>query len=741
MERQNFMKTPPFQVVRLLAALLLLLVLLEPAQAQTPSPLDDQITKVLAVLKSTFGECASNKFFNCIANLEKRTLQARGNLYRTVNERQEFTEIKVSANLTPADAQRSFKIDADSYRKPPTNNVPPIEFWRTETFAVAGQADGGVLAAWLAPNPDSRNGSAFGALLCGNLVANFNMTLNAPLGGARDKALVDATQAQMKGLIQQVGQALVGAGACAGGKPKLLQLVPLGDVTPSVRNDADPTAVYPGDKVKVTGVVYAVEGFDGIFPKNPLNVQAKVEISQGVESNVQRVTTDAQGYYEAEYIVLDDRVSVIVVEALSPDPNRYESGKRIYQMNLKKRGSLAVTLATDKAVYAPGEPVIISGNVLADGKPIGAAIGFRSDILPLQSITSGSGSFRYTFTPGQEPKRDVLGPFQNGLHIVSAQAVVLGYESGSASAPYLVEQSLTCPSLSAQVVEVAGVARVRPIDPKSVQASSDPVVNDVLLQQATVDANTKLAQGLKVQTTAGARVALRFEGEAGAVATVAVNDSTTLRIERFCKDKSSGRIQAVLVVDGPGQVVVNKTTTGSVFSDLDLSVLVRGVRVKSVNTRYFVGVDSQGTTTVAALEGTVIVSMPDGANPIELLPLKRITIQPAEKPDGSKIAPLDGKIDPRLEDMLSRASARSPTSSSSPNLIPGLNPFVLLGIGGAAFVLFAGLMIGFVVVVRARARPARVVPARPAELPERPRPTDLPERGPGATPKPTDLPK
>ena len=78
---------------------------------------------------------------------------------------------------------------------------------------MAGQANAGVLSAWLAPNPDSVNGSAFGDLYCGALEAHFTMSL---FGTSRDVALVKSTQTEMKDLVQQLGQAFLAAGACNG---------------------------------------------------------------------------------------------------------------------------------------------------------------------------------------------------------------------------------------------------------------------------------------------------------------------------------------------------------------------------------------------------------------------------------------------------------------------------------------------------------------------------------------------
>jgi hypothetical protein len=193
----------------------------------------------------------------------------------------------------------------------------------------------------------------------------------------------------------------------------------------------------------------------------------------------------------------------------------------------------------------------------------------------------------------------------------------------------------------------------------------------------------------------------------------------------FCKDKATGRIKAVLVIDGSGQVVINKTSGGSAFSNPDLAVVSKAARVTSVLTRYFVGVDNQGATTVAALEGTVQVSAPDGTSAIQLPQANRISVTLNTKPDRSQIVPSDGKIDPRLEGMFSQVSSPSPASSKSLNPVPPLNPMILLGAAGAMGVLIFGALIGLLVVVRARGR-SRTVSAQ-VTIRALPRPSDLPE--------------
>jgi Cohesin domain len=152
-----------------------------------------------------------------------------------------------------------------------------------------------------------------------------------------------------------------------------------------------------------------------------------------------------------------------------------------------------------------------------------------------------------------------------------------------------------------------------------------------------------------------------------ALTKTAVNGSSTIRIETYCKDKNSGRIQAVIVVEGGGQIAVNKTTTGSIFSNLDLAVRTTAARVSSSHTRYFVGVAQDEATTVAALEDTALVGMPDGSNRIDLPAGKRIVVRPGEKRDIPKITDMAGRIDPGLESILDGSQPAVPPASSQPN--------------------------------------------------------------------------
>ncbi|MGB8646595.1 MAG: cohesin domain-containing protein, partial [Anaerolineae bacterium] len=188
-----------------------------------------QTALATAALKNSFPQCSNTVFLNCIT-VTNDTLGATGELGHEIDGfGSERTEITLRVWPAVSDAQFSFKTHADSFRTPPVNNVPPIQFWRTETFpAVAGQADSGVLDAWLSPNPDSTNGSAFGVLICGNLNANFTYTL---YGTTPDQGLVDKTQALLKAMMIQLGGALAGAGACNPGAAPVTNPAPAPSLT------------------------------------------------------------------------------------------------------------------------------------------------------------------------------------------------------------------------------------------------------------------------------------------------------------------------------------------------------------------------------------------------------------------------------------------------------------------------------------------------------------------------------
>ncbi len=171
--------------------------------------LDAQVEQIKTAMIGALTECNNKKFLECVS-IEKKTLAVDGFLSRTINNANERTDIKASVSQSVADAQRAFQINTSSYRTP----VPRGENFAFESFDIAGQKDAGALQVWLDPFFDGNRqaGRTFGNLVCGNLVVSFKMFLTD--GTQQGQALVDTTRAQMKNLMQQLGSAFQGAGAC-----------------------------------------------------------------------------------------------------------------------------------------------------------------------------------------------------------------------------------------------------------------------------------------------------------------------------------------------------------------------------------------------------------------------------------------------------------------------------------------------------------------------------------------------
>lgn len=614
------------------AAIGMLLFVFAPAHAQ--DAVADLVSKAQKALEETFTPCGSSKFLECIT-FENSGWQASGFMNRTINDGTEATDINVTGSLSAADAQGVFQIDAESYGK----QDPTVQFWSSETFAAApGQVGSGVLTVWFPPNPDSLQGNGRGAMLCGNLNVRFEIFLTAPPGTIRtdEKALVEATHSQLRGLMEQTGIALSQAGACVSDAPPL-ELKPIAS--------AAPYSLYEGETTKLSGVVWAMDK-DGL---NHGPVSAKLEIFGGAKNAHITGATDAQGYFEIDYPALDATSGVIFIRALSPDAKRYADGMETLNLEVKKRGALQITLAADKPTYKQGETLVLKGNVLSDGVYVPANVSFYSDALPLKSVpVNGDGSFTFSFVPGTEPKRNQLGPFLPGVHYALAKATALGYETGDTSANYLVLSDLNtddCIPLPVQVRAVTGIANVLPMSEEELNKQN------IVSGFARVNENTWLASGMSVQTSGGARVALSFDFGNGSVATVVLNSASTLQIGRYCKD-ATGQVHAVLLVNGLGQVAANVVNASADQGPLDFNILTPSVSVKSVHTRYLINVDPLEATTVAALEGAVIVSDPSGAHGIEVAQGNRIEVRTGDTPDPSKISLLGGQLEPVLEAML-----------------------------------------------------------------------------------------
>lgn len=173
---------------------------------------DRQLEIAVTAIKDTFTECTSKKFLECIG-MQKDGYRVTGFLAREIaGYGSERTDITLGGNLSAESARRAFNIYSDSYQTPVAGR---IEMFASESFeAVPGSKNSGILQVWLDPfyDGDKQAGKAFGNLVCGNLNAGFDMFLTGD--EQNGQPLVARTHAQIKQVMEQVGSAMVGAGAC-----------------------------------------------------------------------------------------------------------------------------------------------------------------------------------------------------------------------------------------------------------------------------------------------------------------------------------------------------------------------------------------------------------------------------------------------------------------------------------------------------------------------------------------------
>jgi hypothetical protein len=634
------------RVLAICASAFLLLLCAQFVSAQAPT--EELITQAEIALKNLFGVCSKTKFLECVT-LEKEGFRVTGFMNRTINGGTEATDIVVSGSLSAAEAERTFQIEANSIK----TVEPTLQFGYSETFdATPGQNGSGVLKIWYS-DTDGPRGNGFGKLNCGRLNVSFKYFLTAPPGviNANAQELVVATRSQLKTLMSQIGTAFSQEGACAAELKNLFKLDPVAG--------ASPYTVYEGDNVKVTGVVWAMD-------ENGLNhgpVQTQVEISSGGKNVQQKIKTDAQGFFEYDYPFLDGRFDYILVNALSPEPKRYKEGARKIELEVKSRGALEVTITTDKSIYKKGEPVTLLGNVTHEGKPFPASVILYSDALPLEEKgSSADGSYTGAFIPGTERDRNKIGPPLPGVHFALVKAIAPGYETGMASVNYLLLSEIgnteDCTPLAIQVARVTGVAHIMPLNEQELNRQG------ILRGFGKVSEKTLLAEGMTIQTSDSARVALHFIFGDGSDAVVVLNSGSTLKIGRFCKSMD-GKVHGVLQVNEIGQVAVNVMNANVNQGPLDFKIVTPSVAVKSVQTRYFVTVNAQGGTIVGAIEGAVLVSDPNGANEISLTQGNSIQVNAGAQLDANTIAPMDGKLDSLYDVLLARENIPAATSNAS----------------------------------------------------------------------------
>lgn len=181
---------------------------------ENPTDAEARVSKLVAALTSLpqcpgmqLGPACFQKF-----SVRKDGIAVTTSLAREPPAGSERTDVRAVAWLDQATASRSFKSTFDRFKARKTH-----EQWKFESFAVAGQPDTGALEVWL----DSRFGGerkeagrANGVFICGKVESNLTMFISARNSAYKGKALVDATQAQMNALLQQIGNAVKASGAC-----------------------------------------------------------------------------------------------------------------------------------------------------------------------------------------------------------------------------------------------------------------------------------------------------------------------------------------------------------------------------------------------------------------------------------------------------------------------------------------------------------------------------------------------
>lgn len=179
---------------------------------ENPTPRVDQLVAALQGLPQCpgmqLGPACFQKF-----SVDKSGLAASTSLAREPAAGSERTDVKLIDWLDQATASRNFKSSYDARKE---KKMSPRSAF--ESFAIAGQADSGALEVWLDSNfggESKEAGRAFGVFICGRVVGELKMFIAAGVRGATGQALVDATKTQMKGLLERIGSAVRGSGACA----------------------------------------------------------------------------------------------------------------------------------------------------------------------------------------------------------------------------------------------------------------------------------------------------------------------------------------------------------------------------------------------------------------------------------------------------------------------------------------------------------------------------------------------
>ena len=395
-----------------------------------------------------------------------------------------------------------------------------------------------------------------------------------------------------------------------------------------------------GSTVTLSGRVFSVAS--GIF-HDP--VRARIVV--GGQSKIPGAgegSTDDRGYFTLPVKLADDipgheRGTCLDVVAEPADADRYQRGEACAKIKISEHGRLEATILADKSLYevSPAadpfaDTVVISGRVTANpegrygvytptwaAEPKAALVVLKIDDRELASVVAdGSGAYRYSFSPASVIPDDRPG----AVHRVTAVAHTEGFMESYEGTVFLTaaERGASCAPGEVTVLEARGVSSVE-------HGGHYGYVHD----------GTRISQGGGIGTGTST-VTLAFALGGGAGVRVVVGIDTKLKIERYCQE-ASGRVQMRLVVDKPGNIVIDRSSDGA-SPNYEIEVVTPVMRISDLKTRYFVHVEPDGTTTVAVLDGSVSVSRPEGGDETDVIAGEQITIHAGETPERSRMLPL-----------------------------------------------------------------------------------------------------
>jgi hypothetical protein len=327
------------------------------------------------------------------------------------------------------DAQNEFKSRVDALRANKTS-----QHWAFESFAaVPNYADSGALEVWLDTDfaGESREAArANGTFSCGAVLARLNMFIAAKADGPHGKALVDATQTQMKGLMQQLGKTFPdkenqkdGCNTSIAFPTKLEIHVPRKFETGLDELDFDAQ----------TDIIVNVRGIfsDGRWASVD-SVEVKLEYDNTLIGSGQTSGGQVHFYFNLPESTPRGR-STHTFKATASKSGLQTVEKQWQVEVVRDLDRSFILLDPIIGEYAPGETVIISGKVV--GTVSRATLGEGSVRIPVRARIAVKKRYDYS-QPAIETRTDADGRF--------SQAIQLDY------APYFISKAFQLESYPIQ---------------------------------------------------------------------------------------------------------------------------------------------------------------------------------------------------------------------------------------------------------------------------------------------------